>query len=54
MDEETMDEETMAVEAAGDGGNHAARAVQSYINKLKADIAMLKDAIRRFADQDAT
>jgi len=49
-----MDEETMAVEAAFDGGNHAAKAVQSYIDKLKAEIALLKDAIRRLAEQDAT
>ena len=49
-----MDEETLAVEAACDGGNHAAKAVQSYIDKLKAEIAMLRDAIRRLADQDAT
>jgi len=54
MSEEEMDEETLAVEAACDGGNHAAKAVQSYIDKLKAEIALLKDAIRRLAEQDAT
>lgn len=49
-----MDEETLAVEAAFDGGGHAAKAVQSYIDKLKAEIASLQDAIRRLAEQDAT
>jgi hypothetical protein len=53
-DEMNMDEETLAIEAACDGGNHAAKAVQSCIDKLKSEIALLQEAIRRLADQDAT
>lgn len=54
VDEMNMDEETLAIEAACDGGNHAAKAVQSYIDKLNSEIALLKEAIRRLAEQDAT
>lgn len=53
-DEMNMDEETLAIEAASDGGNHAAKAVQSCIDKLKSEIALLQEAIRRLAEQDAT
>ena len=53
-DEMNMDEETLAIEAACDGGNHAAKAVPSCIDKLKSEIALLQEAIRRLAEQDAT
>jgi len=36
-----IDEETLAVEAAEDGGGHAAKKVQSYIDKLKSEIERL-------------
>lgn len=50
----SMDEETLAVEAAFDGGGHAAKAVQSYIDKLKAEIERLRltDAERQAYERE--